>query len=74
VLRERLWGLFRELAGAGVTLLVSSHVMDEAARCDEVLLVRDGRILAQATPAELTQRTGTEDLERAFLRLVEERP
>jgi ABC-2 type transport system ATP-binding protein len=74
VLRERLWGLFRELAGAGVTLLVSSHVMDEAARCDEVLLVRDGRVLAQATPAELTQRTGAEDLEQAFLRLVEERP
>jgi ABC-type multidrug transport system ATPase subunit len=74
VLRERLWGLFRELAAAGVTLLVSSHVMDEAARCDEVLLVRDGRILAQATPAELTQRTGTSNLEQAFLRLVEERP
>jgi ABC-2 type transport system ATP-binding protein len=74
VLRERLWGLFRELAGAGVTLLVSSHVMDEAARCDEVLLVRDGRVLAQATPAELTHRTGTDDLEQAFLRLVEERP
>lgn len=74
VLRERLWGLFRELARAGVTLLVSSHVMDEAARCDEVLLVRDGRVLAQATPAELTRRTGTDDLEQAFLRLVEERP
>jgi ABC-2 type transport system ATP-binding protein len=73
VLRERLWGLFRELAGAGVTLLVSSHVMDEAARCDEVLLLRDGRILAQATPGELTQRTGTDDLDQAFLRLVEER-
>ena len=74
VLRERLWGLFRELAGDGVTLLVSSHVMDEAARCDEVLLVRDGRVLAQATPAELTQRTGADDLDQAFLRLVEERP
>jgi ABC-2 type transport system ATP-binding protein len=72
VLRERLWGLFRELTGAGVTLLVSSHVMDEAARCDEVLLLRDGRILAQATPAELARRTGTDDLDQAFLRLIEQ--
>lgn len=74
VLRERLWGLFRELTGAGVTLLVSSHVMDEAARCDEVLLLRDGRVLAQATPAELAQRTGTDDLDQAFLRLIEQQP
>jgi ABC-2 type transport system ATP-binding protein len=73
VLRERLWGLFRELAGAGATLLVSSHVMDEAARCDQVLLLRGGRVLAQATPAELARRTETEDLEQAFLRLVEDR-
>jgi ABC-2 type transport system ATP-binding protein len=73
VLRERLWELFRELAGAGSTLLVSSHVMDEAARCDEVLLLRDGRILAQATPAALAQSTGAENLEQVFLRLVEER-
>jgi ABC-2 type transport system ATP-binding protein len=74
VLRERLWGLFRELTGAGATLLVSSHVMDEAARCDEVLLLRDGRVLAQATPAELAQRTGTDDLDQAFLRLIEQPP
>jgi ABC-2 type transport system ATP-binding protein len=73
VLRERLWRLFGELADGGATLLVSSHVMDEAARCDEVLLLRDGRLLAQATPAGLEQRTGTGDLEQAFLRLVEER-
>jgi ABC-2 type transport system ATP-binding protein len=73
VLRERLWELFRELISAGATLLVSSHVMDEAARCDEVLLLRDGRVLAQATPAQLAQRTGTDDLEQAFLRLVEQR-
>lgn len=72
VLRERLWALFRELTGAGVTLLVSSHVMDEAARCDEVLLLRDGRILAQATPTELARRTGTDDLDQAFLRLIEQ--
>ena len=72
LLRERLWGLFRELAAAGTTLLVSSHVMDEAARCDEVLLLRDGRVLAQATPAALRERTATDDLDQAFLRLVEE--
>jgi ABC-2 type transport system ATP-binding protein len=74
LLREHLWGLFRELASAGTTLLVSSHVMDEAARCDEVLLLREGRVLAHATPAELTQRTGTNDLDRAFLRLIEQEP
>ena len=74
VLREQLWGLFRELTGAGATLLVSSHVMDEAARCDEVLLLRDGRVLAQATPAELTRRTGTDNLDQAFLRLIEQQP
>ncbi len=73
VLRERLWGQFRDLADAGTSLLVSSHVMEEAARCDEVLLVRDGRVLAQGTPAELTGRTATTDLEQAFLRLVGER-
>jgi ABC-2 type transport system ATP-binding protein len=72
LLRDRLWGLFRGLVGAGVTLLVSSHVMDEAARCDEVLLLRDGRVLAQATPAELARRTRTDDLDEAFLRLIEQ--
>lgn len=72
VLRESLWGLFRDLADAGATLLVSSHVMDEAARCDEVLLLRDGRVLTQATPAELAERTGTDDLDQAFLRLIDQ--
>ena len=73
VLRERLWGLFRALADGGTTLLVSSHVMEEAARCDAVLLVREGEVLAHGTPAELTDRTATEDLEQAFLRLIEEK-
>jgi ABC-2 type transport system ATP-binding protein len=72
VLRESLWSLFHELADGGATLLVSSHVMDEASRCEEVLLVRDGRILAQATPRELVRRSGTDDLEQAFLRLIEQ--
>jgi ABC-2 type transport system ATP-binding protein len=72
VLRRDLWQLFRQLAERGTTLLVSSHVMDEADRCDALLLLRDGRLLAQAAPHELRARTGTNDLEEAFLRLVEE--
>jgi ABC-2 type transport system ATP-binding protein len=70
VLRESLWGLFRELAAGGATMLVSSHVMEEAGRCDEVLLLRDGRVLAQSTPAQLLARTGAGDLDQAFLRMV----
>ncbi len=72
VLRESLWVLFRELAAGGATLLVSSHVMEEAGRCDEVLLLRDGRVLAQSTPAQLLARTGAGDLDQAFLRMVGE--
>jgi len=72
VLRRDLWRLFHDLAERGATLLVSSHVMDEADRCDGLLLLRDGRLLAAATPAELRARTGRQDLDSAFLRLVEE--
>ena len=72
VLRRDLWQLFHELAAGGATLLISSHVMDEADRCDALLLLREGRLLAQATPAELRARTGAERLDDAFLRLVEE--
>jgi ABC-2 type transport system ATP-binding protein len=71
VLRRDLWGLFHRLAAHGATLLVSSHVMDEADRCDALLLLRGGRLLAQATPRELRDRTGENDLDAAFLRLVE---
>jgi ABC-2 type transport system ATP-binding protein len=71
VLRETLWQLFRSLSDRGATLLVSSHVMDEAARCDEILLLRNGSLLTQATPKALAERTGTEDLDQAFLRLIE---
>jgi ABC-2 type transport system ATP-binding protein len=72
VLRRDLWQLFHDLADGGATLLVSSHVMDEADRCDALLLLRDGRLLAQATPAELLARTGADRLDEAFLRLIEE--
>lgn len=71
VLRRDLWQLFDNLAKRGVTLLVSSHVMDEARRCQRLLLLRDGAILAQGSPAELRARTGADDLEQVFLRLVE---
>ena len=71
VLRRDLWRLFQELAEQGTTLLVSSHVMDEADRCDALLLIRDGQLLAQASPAELRAQTGAEQLDEAFLRLIE---
>jgi ABC-2 type transport system ATP-binding protein len=72
VLRRDLWRLFHDLAAGGATLLVSSHVMEEADRCNRLLLLRDGRLLAAATPDELRARTGRQDLDAAFLRLVEE--
>ena len=71
VLRRQLWQLFQRLADSGVTLLVSSHVMDEAARCEQVLLLRDGRLVAQDTPDGLRRHTGQDDLEQAFLVLAE---
>ena len=71
VLRRDLWTMFHELAETGRTLLVSSHVMDEAERCDELVLMRDGLIVAAAPPGELLARTGAADLEDAFLALAE---
>jgi ABC-2 type transport system ATP-binding protein len=74
VLRAQLWETFRGLASAGATLLVSSHVMDEAVSCDQLILMREGDVLAAASPQELLERTGAEDMERAFLKLIEESP
>jgi ABC-2 type transport system ATP-binding protein len=75
VLRDELWHLFHRLAETGeITLLVSSHVMDEAGRCDQLILMRDGAILAYNTPDALRARTGTQDLDEAFLRLVKDLP
>jgi ABC-2 type transport system ATP-binding protein len=72
VLRADLWGKFHEMAARGTTLLVSSHVMDEAGRCDRLLLIRDGRLIGDDTPAAIRAAAGTEDLEEAFLRLIRE--
>jgi ABC-2 type transport system ATP-binding protein len=70
VLRAELWATFHALAAEGATLLVSSHVMDEAAECDRLLLMRDGHLLDQTTPQELRERTGEHDLGRAFLAVI----
>jgi ABC-2 type transport system ATP-binding protein len=71
VLRIQLWKLFRGLADSGKTLLVSSHVMDEANYCDELYLMREGKILATGSPAELRSRTGLNDMSEVFVSLVE---
>jgi ABC-2 type transport system ATP-binding protein len=67
-LRVQFWTYFRELASAGTTLVVSSHVMDEADRCDELLLMLHGRLIARGSGAELRRNAGTEDIEQVFLR------
>jgi len=70
VLREDLWSKFRELAASGVTLLVSSHVMDEAGRCDRLILIREGRIIADDSVDAVRRAADTTDLDEAFLRLI----
>jgi ABC-2 type transport system ATP-binding protein len=66
-LRVQFWTHFRRLAAAGTTILVASHVMDEADRCDELLFVRDGKVIGRGTGAEMRARAGVQDLEAAFL-------
>ncbi|WP_309136379.1 ABC transporter ATP-binding protein [Nocardioides campestrisoli] len=73
VLRRDLWALFHRLAAGGAAVLVSSHVMDEAERCDRLLLMREGRVIAEGTPASVRERTGAADVEQAFLAIVEGR-
>ena len=70
VLRQSLWDLFRQLAEEGVTLLISSHVMDEASRCDRLLLLRGGKLIANDTVRNILSQTNTRDVEAAFLALV----
>jgi ABC-2 type transport system ATP-binding protein len=71
VLRRELWSTFADLAATGATLLVSSHVMDEAEHCDRLLLMREGEILADETPEGLRTRTGEPSLDDAVLALIE---
>ena len=68
-LRREFWQHFRSLASEGVTILISSHVMDEASRCDRLGLIRAGRLLAEGSATELIRSAGTADLESAFLAL-----
>ena len=70
--REDLWNTFHALAQSGHTLVVSSHVMDEATRCDSLILMRQGRVLAHLTPTELLESTGTSSPDDAFLHLIRE--
>jgi ABC-2 type transport system ATP-binding protein len=72
VLRAELWASFHELAQEGTTLLISSHVMDEAGECDTLLLMREGALLEHVTPDELREQTGRHDLGRAFLAVIEQ--
>lgn len=70
VLREKLWTLFANLANQGTTLIISSHSMDEASRCDDLVLIRDGELVAHSSPKELLRSTGTKTIEESFLKLV----
>lgn len=70
ILRRELWNLFHKLADQGKTLLISSHVMDEAERCDTIVLLREGRVLEEGTPSELKARTGQTEMESVFISLV----
>jgi ABC-2 type transport system ATP-binding protein len=72
LLRVQFWGHFRSLADAGTTIVVSSHVMDEADRCDELLFVRAGKVIARGTGSQLRAEVGTDNLETAFLRFAGE--
>ncbi len=72
VLRRDLWALFHRIADDGAAVFVSSHVMDEADRCDRLLLMREGRIIADGTPDDIRQKSGADDIESAFLKIVEE--
>jgi ABC-2 type transport system ATP-binding protein len=71
VLRDSLWKLFNKLKSQGTTLLVSSHSMDEAERCDDLILIRAGKLIAHRTPSELKRQTGTKTIEEGFIKLVE---
>jgi len=70
LLREQLWALFRKFSEAGITLIISSHVMDEAERCDELVLIREGEVLTHDTPANFCKKTSSKTVEQGFVKLV----
>jgi ABC-2 type transport system ATP-binding protein len=72
LLRVQFWAHFRALADAGATIVVSSHVMDEADRCDELLFIRAGKVIARGAGGDLRREAGTDDLEAAFLKFAGE--
>lgn len=74
VLREQLWALFHELAAMGKTVIISSHAMDEADRCDDLVLIRAGNVLAHAAPRELCEHTHSKTVEESFIKLVGDTP
>ena len=74
VLRDELWTALRRRVDAGATIVLSSHVMAEASRCDELVLLRDGKALATGSPAQITERAGTDDMDAAFLALIRSQP
>lgn len=67
VLRKKFWDEFKSLKSNGCTIITTTHVMDEAARCDRILLLREGKIIANGTPEELLSQTHTKSIEEAFL-------
>jgi ABC-2 type transport system ATP-binding protein len=73
LLREDLWNQFRAMAAAGTTVVVSSHVMDEAGRCDRLLLIREGDLVADDSPEAILAMTGAKDLEASFLHIIRSR-
>ena len=74
VLREELWAALRRRVDAGATIVLSSHVMAEASRCDELVLLREGRVIAHGSPAQVSERAGTNDMDAAFLALIRSTP
>lgn len=73
VLRDQIWELFRKLSGKGTTIVITSHVMEEAGRCDDLLLIRRGRVLAHDSPEEFRKKTRSQTVEDGFLKLVEKK-
>ena len=72
VLREQIWDIFRELTTNGTSIIITSHVMDEAERCDDLVLIRNGKVLAHGSPSRLCEQTGAKTVEQSFLKLVRE--